>query len=63
MCAAHDFEEDGFGFRVGPITRLPDGGYGIPLRIWDAFTGDEIFGSSLDLNYNYSRAEWRALPG
>lgn len=61
MCAAHDFEEDGFGFRLGPITRLSDGGYGIPLRCWDSFTGDEIYAGELALNYNYSSAEWRSL--
>lgn len=61
MCDAHDLEVDGFGFRLGPITRLPNGGYGIPLWVWDAFTGDEIFGGSLDINYNYSEVGWRAL--
>lgn len=61
MCAAHEFEEDGFGFRMGPLTRLPDGGYGFPLWIWDAFSGDEVFTGVLDVNYNYSTAEWRAM--
>lgn len=63
MCASHDLEVDGLGFRLGPIDRLPDGGYGICLRIWCAFTGDEIYAGSLDINYNYSAAEWRILSG
>lgn len=63
MCAAHDLEVDGIGFRLGPVVRLPDGGYGFPLRIWDTFTGDEIYTGQLDVNYNYSTAEWRILSG
>ena len=61
MCAAHEFEEDGLGFRLGPIVRLPDCGYGIPLWIWDAFTGDPVFAGELDINYTGTTAEWRSL--
>lgn len=61
MCAAHDFEEDGFGFRLGPINRLSDGGYGIPLCVWDAFTGEVIYSGNLVLNYNQTSAEWCSL--
>ena len=61
MCAAHEFEEDGLGFRLGPINRLPHGCYGIPLFIWDAFTGDEVYAGELNVNYNYSAAEWCAM--
>ncbi|HKZ21567.1 MAG TPA: hypothetical protein VJQ57_15860 [Acidimicrobiia bacterium] len=61
MCAAHEFEEDGLGFRMGPVTRLSDCGYGIPLFIWDAFTGDQVYSGVLDINYTGTAAEWRSL--
>ena len=61
MCACHEFEEDGLGFRLGPINRLPDSGYGIPLCIWDAFTGDLVYTGVLDVNYSQTAAEWRSL--
>jgi hypothetical protein len=61
LCAAHEFEEEGFGFRLGPITRLPDGGYGVPLWIWCKFTGAEVYSGTLAVNYNYSSAEWCSL--
>jgi hypothetical protein len=61
LCAAHEFEEDGFGFRLGPIVRLPHGGYGIPLWIWCAFTGESIYAGQLDINHSQTAAEWRSL--